>query len=250
MIQRERPYALSIAGLDPSGGAGLLADIKTFEASRVYGLGVCTALTAQHDSRFDSVSWISFEQIRAQCLPLLERYPIPVVKIGLIESFEVLDRLVFWLHMEFPAIRLVWDPILKASAGFGFHTGHADAVGCLSSLHLVTPNLPEARQLAGLPEGPEAAVRLSAHCPVYLKGGHGNDPQTVTDYLFRNGMEAARYDSPLIAGGEKHGSGCVISSAIAAQLALGLSLPDACREATSYTRRFLGSSPTLLGFHV
>ena len=96
-IQTERPYALTIAGLDPCAGAGILADTKVFEACAVYGLGVCTALTMQHDADFRQVEWVPLPTIIAQCKPLVERYPIWVVKIGLIESLFVLTELLDWL---------------------------------------------------------------------------------------------------------------------------------------------------------
>ncbi|SDM38368.1 hydroxymethylpyrimidine/phosphomethylpyrimidine kinase [Siphonobacter aquaeclarae] len=247
MIQRERPYALSIAGLDPSAGAGLLADVKTFETCRVYGLGVCTALTVQHDSRFDSVDWVAFPQIQAQSALLLERYPVSVIKIGLIESYEVLDRLVSWLAANWPAITLIWDPILKASAGFAFHDG--TPAHSLDALSLITPNMPESIQLSGHSDAREGALMLSTHCPVYLKGGHAGGEVFITDRLYQKGTETAHYTSPFLPSGEKHGSGCVVSSAIAAGLALGRSLPEACAFAKEYTGQFLGSTPTLLGFH-
>ncbi|QJD80000.1 hydroxymethylpyrimidine/phosphomethylpyrimidine kinase [Spirosoma rhododendri] len=251
-IQTERPYALSIAGLDPSAGAGLLADVKTLEACGVYGLGVCTALTMQHDSDFRAVDWVPLDRIIAQCEPLFERYPIDVVKIGLIESLDVLANLLDWLQGIAPGVSIIWDPILKASAGFSFHQidGRSPVLPLLARLSLLTPNAPEAVQLAGTDQPWAAAEQLSAYCPVYLKGGHlpTHDGQ-VADYLLVDGYGTTSFPAFFIANGEKHGSGCVLSAAVAAGLARGLPLPDACRTARRYMNQYLASSPTRLGFH-
>ena len=251
-IQTERPYVLSIAGLDPSAGAGLLVDVKVFEASRVYGLGVCTALTMQHDSDFRAVDWVPLDRIVAQCEPLFRRYPIRVVKIGLIESLPVLASLLDWLHQTAPNLSIIWDPILKASAGFAFHAidDRQSVVRLLRKLTLLTPNAPEASQLAGTDQPWAAAEQLSTHCPVYLKGGHlpAQDGQ-VADYLLVNGYGTSSFPAPFITNGEKHGSGCVLSAALAAGLAQGLSLSDTCRLARRYMNQYLASSPTRLGFH-
>lgn len=251
-IQTQRPYALSIAGLDPCGGAGILADAKVFEASGVYGLGVCTALTMQHDADFRAVEWVALKTIVAQCVPLVERYPISVVKIGLIESMTVLADLLDWLTEHLPGIPLIWDPILKASAGFGFHelTNRNPLTSVLSRLALITPNIPETMQLAGIGPPLSAAETLSNHCPVYLKGGHAEPTQgIITDYLLTDGAVTASFPAIFVPNGEKHGSGCVLSSAIAAGLAKRQCLPDACTTARGYISRYLASTPTLLGFH-
>jgi hydroxymethylpyrimidine/phosphomethylpyrimidine kinase len=251
-IQTERPYALSIAGLDPSAGAGLLADVKTFELGGVYGLGVCTALTMQHDSDFRAVDWVPPDRIVAQCEPLFERYPINVVKIGLIESLDILAELLNWLLRTAPGISIIWDPILRATAGFDFH--HIDrprsVVPLLKKLALLTPNAPEASQLTGIDQPWAAAKTLSRHCPVYLKGGHlpAQNGQ-VSDYLLLNGIGTTSFPAFFIANGEKHGSGCVLSTAVTAGLARGLPMPDACRLARQYMNHYLASSPTRLGFH-
>jgi len=113
--------ALSIAGFDPSAGAGVLADIKTFEANGVYGFGVVTALTYQNDIEFDKVEWMDVEKIEEQVAVLLRRFKMRHVKIGLIENIEVLDRLVQFLKTSISDPVIIYDPIIKASAGFTFH---------------------------------------------------------------------------------------------------------------------------------
>ncbi len=251
MIQTERPYVLSMAGLDPSAGAGILADIKVFEAQKTYGLAIATALTAQHDASFRNVTWISLEQIIAQSEPLFERYPIQVVKIGLIESVTVLFGLLDWLVLQNPKIIIIWDPILKASAGFDFHQLTLNTlIPVLQKLTLITPNIPEIQQITGEQNAQKAAHALNTYGQVYLKGGHGSSENgQVTDYLFDTDQKVTAYPAPFIPNGEKHGSGCVLSAALAAGLAKGFSLSKAGANARLYMNRYLASTPYLLGFH-
>ncbi|MBO0358017.1 hydroxymethylpyrimidine/phosphomethylpyrimidine kinase [Hymenobacter sp. BT186] len=244
-----RPYALSIAGFDPSGGAGLLADCKTLEANEVYGLGVCTALTMQNDVQFERVSWVSAADMQDQARLLFAQFPIDYVKIGLLESIAQLPELLGWLRSQNPQVRIVWDPVLKASAGYEFHAGPPPelvaAVG--SSLALLTPNRPEMLRLWPAASAEEAAAAVSAFCPVLLKGGH-DEGASATDILYQNG-EPRLFSAPRLPHGEKHGSGCVLSAAVLAQLARGASLEEACRAGKAYTTTVLASNPTLLGYH-
>lgn len=245
-----KPFVLSIAGFDPSAGAGILADIKTFEMLGTYGLGVCTSTTFQNEDEFDGVEWISFESIQRQMEVVFRKYAIAVVKIGLIESFTVLSCVVNELQRFNSRIRIIWDPVLKASAGFDFHQEIDSRVveNVLSKIFLVTPNLPEAIKLAG--HGSDAvasAIALNKHCNVYLKGGHRTD-DLADDILC---VDSSRY---VVAGkkiltGDKHGSGCVLSAAIAANLAKGISLQESCEHAKKYVNGFLKSSKGLLGYH-
>ncbi|MDF7815668.1 hydroxymethylpyrimidine/phosphomethylpyrimidine kinase [Hymenobacter sp. YC55] len=244
-----RPYALSIAGFDPSGGAGLLADCKTLESNAVYGLGVCTALTVQNDVTFERVQWVSAADILDQARLLFARFTIEYVKIGLIESLAQLPDLLAWLQAQNPRVRIIWDPVLKASAGYEFHSslprGLVEAL--CKPLALLTPNRPEMLRLwpAATPEA--AAREVSSFCPVLLKGGHA-DGALATDILFLNGEEHL-FTAPRLPHGEKHGSGCVLSAAVLAHLAKEESLEDACRAGKAYTATVLASNPTLLGYH-
>lgn len=242
----QRVYVLSIAGFDPSAGAGLLADIKTFEANGVYGLGVVSALTWQNDTEFDRVEWQSIDKITSQVDVLLRRFDIKYIKIGLIESAYVLRKLVTYLYAAIENPVIVYDPILKASAGFAFHNG-ADIAEALLSIDCVTPNIPEAERLFGKENLVDTLKKQSEYMGIYLKGGHSN-ADAATDMLLTKG-ETFEYTNARLPHGEKHGSGCVLSAAITAQLALGNSLPEACRLANAYTHSFLASNDTLLGYH-
>lgn len=245
-----RPYVLSLAGLDPSGGAGLLADIKTFEALGVYGLGACTALTVQTDNRFIGVEWQSAAQIIAQAQPLLETYRVSYCKIGIVKDADTLLQVITTLSTIRPGIRVVLDPVLKASAGFTFHNTEQLHTWkeVLQHVYLLTPNYNEALLLTGLSDGAAAATTLLQYCAVLLKGGHRPGAEGL-DTLYTN-----RSITNIPAGRRsvfpKHGSGCVLSAAITAQLAAGSSLPVACITAKKYTENFLASNSSLLGYHI
>lgn len=244
-----RPVVVSIAGMDPTGGAGLLADIKTFEQHHCLGFGVVSALTIQTEDTFQRADWLSFTTIVDQAAPLFEQYNVAVVKIGIIENFTVLDNLVRWITERYAGIRIVWDPVLAASAGFRFveRVEPARLQRVLRNVYLATPNAPEARQLAGKDDAQEAARELANYCRVYLKGGHMTETPG-TDYLY----EAVQV-TPFLPGIQgtwaKHGSGCILSSAIAARLAWQDTLPQACARGKEYIERILTSNENLLAYH-
>lgn len=251
MSQPLRPYALTLAGFDPSGGAGLLADCKTFEQLGVYGLSACTAFTVQNDMAFERVVWTAGADLHDQLRVLLTRFPVRWAKIGLVESLAELPELLRELRQWQPALGVVWDPVLQASAGFEFHAGPSPELvaAVCTGLALLTPNRPEMRRLwPAAATAEEAAMAVSAFCPVLLKGGHANGPE-ATDVLYQQGRAVATFSAPRLPHGEKHGSGCVLSAAITAGLARGLALPEACRVGKAYTARVLASNDTRLGYH-
>lgn len=246
----QRPYVMSIAGFDPSGGAGLLADIKCFEMQEVYGFGICTALTVQTDREFLKNDWLSATQIIDQIAPLISQFKISAVKIGLIKDLSVIMEVVTYLKETDQRMQIVMDPVLKASAGYAFHdweNGFNELQPVLEQIDLITPNFPEMMTLGGRREVFATAETWATHVPVLLKGGHA-ETNTGTDYLFANGKryEMKPGDQPVY---QKHGSGCVLSSAITAQLAKGASLQKACALAKKYVEQFLTSNTSLLGYH-
>jgi hydroxymethylpyrimidine/phosphomethylpyrimidine kinase len=245
-MQSNKSYCLSIAGYDPSGGAGVLADIKTFENAGVPACAVQTCLTFQNDAEFDAIEWYDEEWIGRQFNTLSRRLFFSHAKIGLIRDLKQLVFLIRLLKNHNPEVRIVFDPIRKASAGFEFGRKELLNETILKGLSLVTPNLDEAAILGSLtPE--ENCKEAAAHCPVFLKDGHGEGTLSI-DRLFA-GTEIIEYSSERIQGAEKHGSGCVLSSAITAYLFLGHSLEEACGLAKEHTRQFLLSDDGLLGMH-
>lgn len=248
---KERACVLSIAGFDPSGGAGILADIKTFEANKVCGMGVVSAITFQNDVEFENVKWIETIDIIQQISVLLKRFEFACIKIGLIKNLDVFLEIITYLKNNPTTIKapIIWDPIIKASAGFEFHElfDKEKLKLVLKNIFLITPNVNEVVFMAQVNQPLIAAQQLAQYCAVLLKGGHNTEEPGV-DYLFTNHISEKIIPNitPVFS---KHGSGCVLSAAITAQLAGGNNLLNACKKAKKYTEIFLASNSTLIGNH-
>ncbi len=185
-MEANRPIVLSIAGLDPSAGAGLLADIKTFEKHKVYGLGISTAQTLQTENEFFSIRWEKEKDILQSLEIMLLNYNTNAVKIGIVENISVLSKIVSFIHQKNEAIKLVVDTVIKSSSGFNFWNEKMNEhllFETLSKVFLITPNYNEAMQLLPSFNAKEAAKQLAIHCNVLLKGGHNNEEPCV-DYLY------------------------------------------------------------------
>lgn len=251
-IQLKTPTVMSIAGFDPSSGAGITADLKTFESCEAYGLGVCSAITFQNQDEYEGTRWTSVKDILSQCELQFNKYQPQYIKIGLIENFEVLDTITRYLCERIPDIRIIWDPILKASAGFQFHhcekeENHQKLNDILNRLYLITPNTGELHRLFGT-DNPQALCEISRRHQLNIlwKGGH-NDEQLSIDRLISPGES---WEFPVRRGKyEKHGTGCVLSAAITAIIAGGLPLYQACSKAQLYVSRFMDSNNSKLGYH-
>ncbi|MDT0690279.1 hydroxymethylpyrimidine/phosphomethylpyrimidine kinase [Salegentibacter sp. F188] len=251
MFTNNRPFVLSIAGFDPSGGAGLLADIKTFENLGCYGLAVNTANTIQNDIKFEACHWTSEEIITQQLELLLERFPLEVVKIGIVKNFQVLNKIIDKLLFKNKSIRVIWDPVLKSSNGFSFQEPkefQENLESILDKIFLVTPNFDELQIFYSELTMEETIRRISSKTNLYLKGGH-RMANIGLDELFTPEGEYLSFEPGRNDCSEKHGSGCILSSALVAHLALGNSLPEAARKAKDYIEKVLESNQTLLGYH-
>ena len=252
MSKASRPYALSLAGHDPSGGAGLTADVKVFNTLGLQGLSVCTALTYQSEDRFDGLEWVSLPQIIRQTELLLDRYPVQVLKVGLVESWPVLEGILVWLRQKQPDLTIVWDPILKASAGFDFHSIEANRVpkAMAELVDLITPNWEEMEQLVPHHPATEGARQWSRYSAILLKGGHRADAPGV-DLVLDGEAVHELLPTANTQPWPKHGSGCVLSAAIVAHKALAPALPwiQICLRAKAYIERYMASSEDLLGMH-
>lgn len=249
-MTKTRPYVLSIAGFDPSGGAGVLADIKTFEQNKVTGMAVVTGLTFQNDSEFEGVKWIETDEIIKQIEILTRKFKFEFIKIGMIKDLETLSILISELRTKNSKLKIIWDPILKASAGFEIHKEFEKEklISILKNIFLITPNIDEIRILSGENDEMQAAKDLSRYCNLFLKGGHSKEKQGK-DYLFTVEGKIFPYKPNEISKTGKHGSGCVLSSAITANLANGLSLQRSCLKGKDYVTKFLMSNKSLLGYH-
>lgn len=247
-MSRKRPFVLTIAGFDPSGGAGVLADIKTFEQHKVYGFAINTGNTIQTENAFYEVQWTDIHFVLNSLDKLFGSYSIKAVKIGIVPSLSYLKEIIFAVKTLSPKTKIVWDPVLKSSTEFDFLTVKKDNELnlILKEIDLITPNFNEMKKLF-----PDFNL-LSKSSPtgidgLLLKGGHNPDKVGV-DYLYTpNGIH--KYLPKTDNCYEKHGSGCVLSSAITANFALGHNLETACQNAKIYTENYLLSNNTKLGFH-
>ncbi len=241
---------LTIAGHDPSAGAGITSDIKTFEAHGLYGLSVCTAITVQNDIDFKKCVWVEPDVIISQIETLFERFTLPVVKIGIVESWSVLLRIVNKLKALNSEIKIVLDPIIKASAGYDFHTEeNQDLLDKIwEACYIITPNYDEIKSLYPKLSIEETIEHISGFTKIYLKGGH-REEKKGWDVLYHCGIVQTNIEPNATTVFQKHGSGCVLSSSLASNIALDIALEDASKNSKYYTETFLNSNKSLLGVH-
>ncbi len=240
------PRALSIAGSDSSGGAGIQADLQTFAAHGVWGATAITALTAQNERGVRGVSISEPGFVIQQINAVLDEAPVGAAKTGMLGNGLILEAVCTALDRR-PLPNLVVDPVLVATSGaLLFEAADVEFYRreLIPRAVLVTPNLPEIRVLVGgavdSPKEREEAARTLASWgvqAVLLKGGHGDpgDP-LATDLLF-DGREFHRLEGPRYQGLSTHGTGCTLSAAIAAQLALGRTLLESVTAAKVFTAR-------------
>jgi hydroxymethylpyrimidine/phosphomethylpyrimidine kinase len=234
------PKALTIAGSDSGGGAGIQADLKTFSAFRVFGMSVITAVTAQNSVGVQGVFDLPPEFVGRQIDSVLADFGADAVKIGMLSTSPIIGAVADRLRAHRPE-RIVLDPVMIAKSGNPLLQPDARTALIKELLPLalvVTPNLHEAAALAGMPvtterDMEEAARRILALGPrnVLVKGGHLRD--SATDILW-NGRDLSRFTAPRLDSTNTHGTGCTLSSAIAAGLARGHALRDAIGEAKAY----------------
>jgi hydroxymethylpyrimidine/phosphomethylpyrimidine kinase len=242
------PIALTIAGSDCSAGAGLQADLKTFQHFQVYGLTAVTCVVSETPNVVRQVHALPTELLLDQVELLLDSYPVGAIKTGMLHSeanIEGLARIV----ARYPNIPLVIDPVMIASTGDPLIESAAiDAYQnlLLPLAWLITPNVPEAECLLGSAidaDNFSASARTLAeryHSAVLLKGGHLN-ADTCVDLLHDHGDEFY-YEQKRIATLASHGTGCTLSAAIAAGLALGNNLSDSCSMAKNFINHALANS--------
>lgn len=238
------PLVCSIAGVDSSGGAGIAADLRTLQSFAVQGYSVITAVTAQNQDNISATEYVSAEHITQQ-LRLLAKPA--VLKIGMVGSSAAIDRILAFLERS--TAQVVLDPVIRSSSGISLHQGsieqhRADLIKLFPQITLVTPNIHEAEILVGRSlqncADMEWAARNILHLgvkSVLIKGGHSPDRQFSQDY-WTNGEDAFWLSGPRYTNHSSYrGTGCTLSSAISACLALGYDIKDALVIAVMYTRR-------------
>ena len=228
--------AISIAGFDPSGGAGILSDLKTFSALGIYGTGVITALTAQNVQRVSDICPIESDFIEEQIDLILEDLPVIYGKTGMLYSKEII-RLVSRKISEYD-LKMVVDPVMVAGSGGSLsQEGMAGAIKkyLLKEALIVTPNVFEAELLSGVSiqnkeDAMEAAKKIGKKCNVVVTGGHLNG-----DNILFNGQISVM-GGELIESTNTHGSGCSFSAAMAAYLSKGIDMENSIKKADIFVK--------------
>ncbi|WP_345294881.1 bifunctional hydroxymethylpyrimidine kinase/phosphomethylpyrimidine kinase [Luteimonas vadosa] len=239
--RRKPPCALTIAGSDSGGGAGIQADLKTFVAHGVHGLSAITALTAQHTRGVSAVHVPPPAFLRAQIDACFEDFDIGAIKLGMLANAAVIDAVADALEHHRPR-HVVLDPVMVATSGASLledDARHALCARLLPLATLVTPNIPEAELLLGMPIADADAARdaigklrgLGARA-VLLKGGHLDEGTRVVDRFADGEADFASEHARLAV--EAHGTGCTLAAAVAAGLSRGMALPAACQAAIEY----------------
>ncbi|HSR88232.1 MAG TPA: bifunctional hydroxymethylpyrimidine kinase/phosphomethylpyrimidine kinase [Pontiella sp.] len=242
-----RPIAWTIAGSDAGGGAGIQADLKVMNAFAVHGCTVITALTAQNTLGVHSVEPVSGSMLHAQLEALACDLPPVAIKTGMLGSAAACRALAGFLSgHQAPCPPLICDPVLKSTSGADLLDPAAlDLLigGIFPHAAVLTPNLPEVRQIIGedAVQAEDAAARIleTGAQSVLIKGGHA-DGNECSDY-WTDGAQSMWLSSPRIETRASHGTGCILSAAIAAAIALGHSIPEAVITAKTFLNQCLRS---------
>ena len=243
----QRPCVLVFAGHDPSGGAGIQADIEAIAAQGAHALPVITALTVQDNDHAYAVHAVDVQIILQQALTLTAKIPVKVIKLGIVahkKNATAIANFIANMKQHQPGLQVIVDPVL--GSGHGDSLSLDDAVAAIQPLlkvaTLVTPNLPELQRLSA--HGADLHTQIKQlmqdiAADVLLKGGHASEAM-VKNIWFQHGQwqTAREWQWPRLSG-EFHGSGCTLASAIAGQLAMGMDLAKALEHAQTYTQQSL-----------
>ncbi len=243
--------AVSIAGFDPSGGAGILSDIKTFHALGVYGTAVITVLTAQNPKRVESIEAVSLDLIDKQLETLLEEYPIQYGKTGMLFSKENVKLVGSKIVKH--NLKMVVDPVMVAGCGAELSLeGYAGALKkyVLPNATITTPNIDEAELLSGqtidsVDDAVEAAIKIGKICDVVITGGHLKGSNVLFDGTL------SVIEGKLVGTENVHGTGCSFSAAVTAGLSKNYSNNEAVQNAVEFVKNGVkyGGWGTLNQFH-
>ncbi|MDH0097874.1 hydroxymethylpyrimidine/phosphomethylpyrimidine kinase [Ectopseudomonas hydrolytica] len=237
-----RPVVLCMSGHDPSGGAGLQADIEALLAQGCHAAPTVTALTVQDTVNVSDFRVLDRDWVLAQARAVIADMPVAAVKLGMLGSVEMVET-VLEVMSQLPGVPLVCDPVLRAGGGGSLgkdDVGYAMRERLFAVSTIATPNLPEARILAELPQGSadECAEKLLPFIEhLLITGGHGDEAEVHNRLYCRDGSRHTFTCARL--PGSYHGSGCTLASTLAGRLALGEELVSAVKSALDYTWRTL-----------
>ncbi|RJG12098.1 hydroxymethylpyrimidine/phosphomethylpyrimidine kinase [Pseudomonas cavernicola] len=247
-IYSSRPVVLCLSGHDPSGGAGLQADIEALLAQGCHAAPVVTALTVQDTVNVRDFRVLDRAWVIAQANAVIADMPVAAVKLGMLGSIEMVET-VLEIMQALPGVPLVCDPVLRAGGGGALgkdEVGYAMRERLLPLATIATPNLPEAQILAELPDGTadQCAEKLLPYCQhLLITGGHG-DEQEVHNRLYSRDGSRQTFTCQRLPG-SYHGSGCTLASTLAGRLAQGENLASAVQSALAYTWRTLRDAEQL-----
>jgi hydroxymethylpyrimidine/phosphomethylpyrimidine kinase len=244
------PRALTIAGSDSGGGAGIQADLKTFTAFRVFGMSALTSITAQNTQSVLGIYDLPPEFVKLQIDAVLGDIGADAAKTGMLSNEDIISAVAEKIR-EYRVEKLVVDPVMRSKSGDRLlkrESGRAITLELLPLAFIVTPNLPEAEVLSGIEVSSiadmrEAAKRIKSLGPRYvlLKGGHLEKTSESIDVLY-DGADFYHFSSPRMETRNTHGTGCTHSAAICAGLATGLGTIEAIREAKNYVTEAIRKS--------
>lgn len=253
-----QPVCLSVAGLDPSGGAGIIADIKTFSAFGCFGAAAVTSITFQNTVGVFGAMHQTGETVRRQLEPIFDDFDVAAIKTGMLPTADVIETIAEIISGLDKRPPFVVDPVVRSTSGFDLIDDAAlrvlvDKLFPLAAI--VTPNIAEAERIAGVKIGSpvdvaaagEKIMSLGAQC-VLIKGGHLQTNGNAVDRLFSAG-DVEEFEASFIDTTATHGTGCTLAAAIAANLALGRSLRDSVAAAKRFVTEAIRTSPMLGSGH-
>lgn len=250
------PVCLTVAGLDPSGGAGIIADIKTFSAFGCFAAAAVSSVTFQNTQGVFGAVHQTADSVRRQVEPVLDDYEIAAVKTGMLPTREIIEE-VARLIQENRLKNVVVDPVVRSTSGFDLIDDSALAAVIEKLFPLaaiITPNIPEAERITGIEISTQNDIEQAAEMMrrmgaknVLIKGGHIVEAQSegiAKDYLFVGGSLTI-LQAEFIETTATHGTGCTLAAAITANLALGLDLVEAVRIAKDFVTKAIRSAPMI-----
>jgi hydroxymethylpyrimidine/phosphomethylpyrimidine kinase len=245
-----QPVCLTIAGLDPSGGAGVVADIKTFAAFGCFGAAAIASVTFQNTTGVFGAENMWAKTVRQQLEPVFDDYDVGAVKTGMLPTKEIIETVAEIIQERMPKYFVV-DPVVRSTSGFDLINDAALAVLCEMLFPLatiVTPNLPEAERITGTEITDAESLRFAADkirsmgaTNLLIKGGHSAGRRAIDTLFYEGGVH--EFDSEFIKTTSTHGTGCTLATAIAANLALGKELYASIRSAKDYVTEAIRTAP-------